>query len=324
LVTATTTITAGNMCAQGLHSFGQSCDLTGSQAATPAKVVTRYSYALCSVDGSGGGTNPPTDPQTGGGSDGSSTGDGSSTTTNPNQDEEQEVVTTPVTPGLDGEEPVKTPCSELKINSLDTVFKDQMQALKTNINGTNEKTFRIINGSLLTPHRANPYCGQVQTGTAQQSGTIQYVSALKALAHNHLQDAIHNHIGTFTPNDILQLNNIAIMAENNGSLVTKEEFASYLVCKEGNYSIKINDIDKLYNFATKYANDNEFSNVINKYYESNNMLHGKDKQLQNMGFLKLLAKYDLGVDYYETDSNFENWKKLELNEDETDINETPC
>lgn len=122
----------------------------------------------------------------------------------------------------------------------------------------------------------------------------------------------------------MQLCQIATFAENYSSLVTKEEFASYLVCKEGNYSIKINNFEKLYNFATKYANDNEFSLKINKYYEINNMIHGKDRQLQNIGFLKLLKEFDLGIDYYEADSNFENWKKLKLNDEETDVNETPC
>ncbi|NBL63851.1 hypothetical protein GV828_01410 [Flavobacterium sp. NST-5] len=39
----------------------------------------------------------------------------------------------------------------------------------------------------------------------------------------------------------------------------------------------------------------------------------KEKAKQNIGFLKLIKKHDIGVDYYEGDDNFENWKKLELN-----------
>ena len=41
------------------------------------------------------------------------------------------------------------------------------------------------------------------------------------------------------------------------------------------------------------------------------------------GFLKLMKEYDIGVDYYEGDDNFENWKKLELNGNNPPT-ELPC
>ncbi|QNK78258.1 hypothetical protein H7F37_04015 [Winogradskyella sp. PAMC22761] len=54
------------------------------------------------------------------------------------------------------------------------------------------------------------------------------------------------------------------------------------------------------------------------------MKHGKPKKKQNIGFLKLMGKYDIGIDLYEADANFENWKKLELNDNENDIINTDC
>lgn len=217
-----------------------------------------------------------------------------------------------------------TPCEELKTNSLDADFKAKMQSLFSNIGGTHEKSFGIANGKLETPIKNNPTCEEIQTGTDQEAAVIPYKKSLKAIAHNHLNNPIYNHIGTFSPNDIVYFSNLIITAEQQASLVTKDEFAFYLVCQEGNYAIKVSDIDKLYNFSIKYATDDNFFLEINKYCIDKNILHGKEKNLQNMGFLKLLKDYDLGIDYFEGDSNFQNWKKLELNQEQTNITEKPC
>ena len=57
---------------------------------------------------------------------------------------------------------------------------------------------------------------------------------------------------------------------------------------------------------------------------ANNIEHAKEKKDQNIGFLKLISNYDIGIDYYEGDENFENWQKLELNSSSNDINKKPC
>lgn len=329
LVTATTTIIAGTPCQGDGHVFGEPCSHEGtSLAATPTRIVIKYTYAFCPPDlwSGGGGDNSGGSPGPGGGGSGggSSSSTGSSNNAPAESESNEDIITTPVIPGLDGNIPEKTPCDELKTNSNDADFKGRMQALKTNINGTKEKTFGIYNGKYVSATYPNPSCGVILEGNEQESGTVPYHTSLKAIAHNHLKNAIYNHIGTFAPNDIVQLNNIAIMAEQQQSPVTQEEFASYVICDEGIYAIKITDINKLYNFALKYGTDDVFFLEINEYYKKKNISHGKEKQLQNIGFLKLLKDYDIGIEYYESYNNFENWKKLELNEDETYINETPC
>jgi hypothetical protein len=106
--------------------------------------------------------------------------------------------------------------------------------------------------------------------------------------------------------------------------VTQSEMASYLVCNEGNYVLKISDYSKLYLFANKYVFDANFKKEVDDFYKEKNIVHGKPKIDQNIGFLKLLKKYDFGVKLFEGDENFQNWEELELNNSGNNITKKPC
>ncbi|NBL63849.1 hypothetical protein GV828_01400 [Flavobacterium sp. NST-5] len=218
---------------------------------------------------------------------------------------------------------LKKNCDELILNSSNVVFKEKMALLKNSVNDTVEKVFPIYNGNHVGNNFTNPLTGPVVPET-EQSVSVPYHEALKATAHNHLTAPDKRHIGTFSPNDLIGFANLLTYAEENQSPIKKEEFAFYLVCSEGNYALKITDFDKLYNFAVKYGTNKDFQDKIDKFYKENKMVHGKEKVEQNIGFLKLMKKHDIGVDYYEADENFENWKKLELNSSENNINKIPC
>ncbi|MFD2891275.1 hypothetical protein ACFS5J_04520 [Flavobacterium chuncheonense] len=139
-----------------------------------------------------------------------------------------------------------------------------------------------------------------------------------------MKNSIYKHIGTFAPNDITALEDIITLSKQQNSLVKNNEFAYYLVCDEGNYAIKLTDLMKLQVFTLVYKTNIPYREKVNKFYLDNNMAHGKPKNEQNIGFLKFLKNFQLGIEYYEADENFENWKKLELNSSENDINKTPC
>ena len=215
-------------------------------------------------------------------------------------------------------------CEELESNSVDTTFKLRLQALKNNINGTLEQGFGIYNGSYNDPPAANPACSPILSGTAQNGPEIPFHITIKALAHNHLKDSTYNHIGTFAPKDILQFNDMITLLQQQNSQVTNGELATYLICDEGNYALKVNNDEKLYNFALKYGTNNAFRKRIDNFYKDNKMVHAKAKHDQNIGFLKLIEKFDLGVNLYEADENFENWEQLKLNETSDDITKESC
>ena len=322
-------------CCSGEHYYGESCRHDGSDCAPKPP----YSVLVISEDcfeGGGEIFQPITQPGNGGNENGGGNGNTDITETPgqtnnpPNEDSNspnepvedfEDIITKPI---LEVKPKTLTNCDELKTNSNDTIFKERMSTLKTEITSNVEKGFGIYNGNYTQPKRSNPTNGNILPGSEQNGPNTPYHISLKAMAHNHLKDSSYNHIGTFSPNDLIAFSNLIIEAEAQSSPVAKEEFATYLVCNEGNYALKVNDIDKLYNFAHKYATDTDFKDIINNFYERNDMLHGNEKKKQNLGFLKLLKKFDIGVDYYEADENFENWEKLELNYNGNDITKKPC
>jgi hypothetical protein len=216
-------------------------------------------------------------------------------------------------------------CEELQTNSNNDLFKQNMQTLKDEINGSVEKGFPMYNGNHLTPPSPlNPVVGDIVSGTGQETPNLGYNIVMKSLVHNHLKAEVHKHIGTFTPRDISQFVNLITAHQQQNSPVPENELTTYLVCFEGNYALKISDDDKLYNFALKYGTNSAFKDRVDRFYKRNKMLHGKPKQDQNIGFLKLIEKFDMGAELYESDDNFKNWEQLELNDSENNINKKPC
>ncbi|MBR9847280.1 MAG: hypothetical protein GYB35_14790, partial [Algicola sp.] len=216
-------------------------------------------------------------------------------------------------------------CEELQTNSNNALFKQNMQTLKDEISGEVEKGFPMYNGNYLNPpNPLNPVVGNIVSGTAQETPNLGYNIVMKSIVHNHLKEAVHNHIGTFSPRDIGQFVNLITLHQQQNSPVPESELTTYLVCFEGNYALKISDDAKLYNFALKYGTNSAFKDEIDKFYEENNMAHGKPKQDQTVGFLKFLEEYDIGAKLYESDENFENWEQLDLNDSGNDTIRKPC
>lgn len=145
---------------------------------------------------------------------------------------------------------------------------------------------------------------------------------MKAIVHNHLEGSQYNHIGTFSPNDILEFVNM-ITSLQNQLVYKKKELATYLVCNEGNYALKISNNSKLYNFALKYSSDPVYKRLVNKFYVDNKISHGESKDDQNIGFLKLIQNFDIGIKLYESDDSFTNWEELKLNRFNSII-KNPC
>lgn len=221
-------------------------------------------------------------------------------------------------------------CQELQTESDSNLFRQRMQTLNDNVNGSVEKGFATYNGNYITPPSTlNPVVGNIAIGTAQEGPNLGYDPSQKSVAHNHLKADQYNHIGTFAPKDISQLVNLISAHLQQNSSVKKEELAAYLVCFEGNYAIKLNDLNKSYdNFAKKYAKNSPFfsqtfKDRIDKFYKDNDMTHGKPKNDQTIGFLELVKELDLGIELYEADDTFQNWKKLEL-DNNGNIKQTPC
>jgi|GEM_PF-5917531 len=217
-------------------------------------------------------------------------------------------------------------CEELVKNSGNLDFNKNMRSLNIGVYEAEEKSFGIYNGDYFVPKEPNPSIGDIVEGNESNGGNITWSPQLIAIAHNHLKYAQgrDRHLGTFSPNDLIALSNLAITHEDMGTSVKNYELGIYLICDEGSYSLKINDIDKLYNFALKYGSNEVFKKRVDRSYTDNNISHGKSKKKQNIGFLSLMKDFNLGVDLYEADDNYNNWEQLKLNDSNDDYFKEPC
>jgi hypothetical protein len=226
-----------------------------------------------------------------------------------------DVLTAPVNQTYD-------PCGKLEIDSQSTDFKSKMDSLHRNISGTKEKGFSILNGKYEDINLDNPSVSVILDGDEEHGPDLNYHPTQKGMAHNHLLNSTH--IGTFAPDDIVKLSKLAQLNVRFNSKVKKDELVQYLVCEEGNFALKIEDMDRLRLFEILYKSNQSFHDEVNTFYDENKIKHGESKTIQNIGFLKFLENYNLGVELYEADDAYSNWKKLELNKSGTDIKEIPC
>ena len=223
-------------CCSGEHYYGESCRHDGSDCAPKPPYNVLVIKDDC-FEGGGSTVFQPSPNLGDGGVDfGGGYGNGNNNpnpvepnnpddnTNNPNEpvDNFEDIITKPV---LEVKPKILTNCDELKTNSNDSIFKERMSTLKTEISSNVEKGFGIYNGNHIEPKFPNPTNGNISPGSEQNGPNITYLPSLKAIAHNHLKDAIHNHIGTFSPNDLVYFSNLITEAGQQNSPITKEEYS---------------------------------------------------------------------------------------------------
>lgn len=336
LVTATTTIIAGNKCAQGRHNYGDPCDLTGSQAATPQRVVVKYTYAFCPPDGPSSGGGPNLDPGGGGGGGGGTTPE--SPTDNPNDtpsypENQDEVITTPIIPGLSGEIPEKTPCNELNKIIPNQSIQQTLRILKGQSSGVAEhgnyisETANSAGATYLTfpviPQTPNnPNALDINAGLT--SGKV------KGAMHCHTNPSTTGMFPMFSAADLGALYSIAYShIPTNNAEKDYSEYTVMLSVGSGHYALKLKNFSGDYN-ATVNENIVDFQKELEKDNEKLTATAASSDLIK--AFLEKLNYYfgeEVGL-YKATEATDINglpkvsgWKEQTLNEN-GDIVEINC
>ena len=295
------------ICGSGQHSYGQPCDLVGENRAGVSQVIS-VSNRCTGAAVSDIGVDNNDNPSGGGGFD-----------------------TGPWGPG--GEGSTFNPCDQLKKIQNEPEFKSKMGILKSNIEtGSKEKGLVLfdepVNSRYLPPKFKT---SDIIEGDA--NGIIDYTSYFSSLpsmdvlyrhyglAHNHLKNN-PEHIGVFTPEDLSNLVFLGWIesAPTNpyGSLYP-EKSVNFVISNIGLFAVKINDLSKLEAFMVKYGSiglnpekkEDYLKNIIQAKY---NLRPTSTHNEQITGFLRLIEDEQIGVDFYEgSPIDFNNWKKLELN-----------
>ncbi len=231
-------------------------------------------------------------------------------------------------------------CERLNKIAAYQPFITNMQVLKSNVSGQDEKMFYLFNtDNSMQPQdpfiENNPIITGFDNGI--DAGTIY--NGTIGFAHNHLANPSKKHLGIFSLHDLSTLHTIASLGLTQPPpIVPVESAVMFLTSHQGNYALRITDMTKFTaNFADKFelvqdANGEWVPNKLNiftvmmlEHYEKN-IKPTHNKTVQNIGFFKFLKKFDLydSLELYESDDTFQNWNKLTLNQSETGINQKPC
>ncbi len=223
----------------------------------------------------------------------------------------EETTTAPNLPG--GPNGNSTPCISLKTKSSDTDFQDKISGLKTtDANGPAEAGYTMYND--------DPKYGPKSLGSIDQNGEAYLelkfdenrIPNLTGFMHCHLNHVIYKNLAVFSIFDFMTLG--AILENSSAPL---GELGMYVTSDKGTFAIKITDKQKfldLVNFMKNNARD------ANKYYDRN-IKWTMTKEEQITGLLKLMQeKAGTGIELYESDSTFSNWKRYYL--DGNDVPQT--
>jgi hypothetical protein len=257
------------------------------------------------------------------GSGNPSTGGGGSTSGNTTP---TEVATTPL--NLDGtsafqDGPPKTNCESLKAlrltNSLNIDILPYVNQLRAKLDETKEWSIGFTKEWVDGNMKNAPWDSGIKEGINLTRS--YYVSGTREVGQ------IHTHPdGTkpiFSWLDLKALKNIYHDAHEH----FQDDVFLMIVCKNGStYSLKVDDLETLI-IALQADLDNAKGNTEKKkedYIEER--LERKFRESDNLEqtFLKEYGNHGISL-YKATDTNLNNWKQLELDENDNEtINETPC
>lgn len=301
-------------CSSGEHSYStgtaQLCEFwaPGSNG-FPPRMATKTTVKCIDEGGSGGDSNtdPNYDPSGGGGGDGTNNNypvDYPTPETDPS--EYEEGISTPVKPKLDA--PQKTPCTDLNSKSVDSNFLQKMQELALDANGSAEAG--------IVTFKNNPAYGQKKYGAPDSNGNSAVKLEWETNRNNEVTGFMHCHLNTLNPalktNTVFSLSDLVAFAELiQYSTVDVSEFAMYVTTNRGTFALKLTDKQAIIDLANYIVNDTE-GNVLDDFENKVKWNDSKNKQIK--GLLNFLNKsgFGTGIELYESDSSFKNWKKKSL------------
>lgn len=239
-----------------------------------------------------------------------------------------------IDPVFEEEEPLlmPDPCDKIKsqFNKMPTL-KEELLELKTKTSDTIEHgKYYSTPSSVTTPNPINDFPPGVSTSiNINLNPTKKYVM----IAHTHNSPS-NSTYSIFSWDDLTIINNLA---KNNKIKVN--EFVFYVItADETIYALTIEDTSKLDDFF--YSPPNIPGTVVDMprfikiqdyfdiYYndQTNGKINVNNTNNANdlLNFLKFMKQADLGLSISEVDSTFTNFKKLELNSNNTEVIKTPC
>ncbi|QQV03226.1 MULTISPECIES: hypothetical protein [Chryseobacterium] len=192
-----------------------------------------------------------------------------------------------------------------------------MQELSSDANGIAEAGITMYNTS---PKYGNKKYGAVDSnGGSFVELEVDWSKApdITGFMHCHLNNL--NVIKTYTVFSMSDFIALAQLVENFTAPV--HTLGMYVTTNRGTFAIKLTNKQAIIDFSDYIKNNIEY---VDTFYFSK-IKPNASKRQQSSGLLSLIKESNVGtgIELYESDSNFKNWKKLYLDEN-NDLKTANC
>lgn len=228
------------------------------------------------------------------------------------------------------------PCKKFQQLESNIDFKDKLQELKDNVNTDDFETGYKMNSS-----GVEQFDYEIREGESGKLGLDPGVGEneqIDGFIHNHINDSENRDISIFSPHDLYSLYKWL----KNDNIQDRNSFVYIVTTSQGTtYALRIKSKSKFIAFGDSYLDglqngSNDFLPYIYKGRDKKNFPNGIKNNNGNLinerNFAKILyfgssledTSKRTGLDLYKSDSNFENWKKVEYNAETDQISYDDC
>ncbi|MCX8526485.1 hypothetical protein OF897_21460, partial [Chryseobacterium formosus] len=207
--------------------------------------------------------------------------------------------------------PTQTPCADLNAKSINNDFLGKMQELSNNANGSVEAGITMYNTS---PSYSNKKYGGVDSegnSFVNLEADLTRAPDITGFMHCHLNILTIPDLRTLT---VFSMSDFVVLAELvKDSTVPVNKLGMYVTSDRGTFAIKLTNKQAIIDFANYIKTNHDYVNTL---YE-NKIVYSMTKKQQVKGLLELIKDSGVGsgIELYESDSDFKNWKKHYLDED---------
>ena len=228
----------------------------------------------------------------------------------------------------------KKSCKRLNELETDNDFKIVLQELKDSASEDNHET-----GYFLTINDDQTYnYSDELIGSANDLGintSLNQDEQIAGFIHNHNHDDQNRDLSVYSPEDLFVVYNWL----KNGHVQTPSQFFSFLVTNHGTaYALNISDSQAFIAFGdivfNGWGDGNKTNNeeaLVQEYRGNNSSMQTYPLGIKNsntveqneLSFMKILSfsGINVGLELFKADDNFENWKKVDINNEQINYND---
>ena len=203
------------------------------------------------------------------------------------------------------------PCDKMKQLALDNGFRQKMNDLKQAANNYNFERIYTMYNNPNPPNQTDLYNYTETNGTVNNpSPNYVFSSDIKGIIHCHFNGLLN----IFSPQDLKDLYEKLKLADITDDIIYGVVTPETASNPSKSYIIRIQDREKFILFGNQNLNTfQDFKDFENDIYNKKfGITLGNSSSTNELQFMKMLSRLNIGIDIYKGNNDHTNWQKLNL------------